>query len=1378
MAFIDGSMDNVVRGNVEGWAYKIDDPDAHQFVRLYLDSKFIAQVRCDIYREHLANAGIGDGSHAFRISIPGIYLDGKVHLVDVRINKQSIPNSPRKFILLEKKDSISPLPESDEFVPHQVSSMEAVKELSSKEDEILNVVSTEFDREFYLQCYTDIAEAGIDPLEHYMHLGWHEGRDPCAEFSTHFYLENSPDIVEAKVNPFWHYIVAGCAEGRPCKAHKVVENKAKDLFAEDFDKEYYLQENPDIVEAGVDPLEHFISNGWKEERNPSAHFDLCFYRQTHGIPDDVNPLFHYIQEGKKAGAQTHPYRKRDGHCVHDDIRHFTTPSELYETHDPDIAAGWRSPKAKAIAFYLPQFHAIPENDEWWGEGFTEWRNIPRGVPRFGGHYQPRIPRDLGFYDLTVTDVIKRQVELARAIGLYGFCFYYYNFNGHRLLEKPMDAFVEDATIDFPFCLMWANENWTRRWDGMEQDVLMRQDYKAEDCDELIDDLAKYLTHPNYITADERPILFLYRADIIPNCKKTIANWRKIFRSRHQIDPIIVMAQCFECYDPNVFGFDGAIEFPPHKIGSNLKDINHQLHIYDPNFTGNVRLYEDIVDTSLRDVNHAFPLIKTAFPSWDNDARKQGAGMCFHGSSPELFQRWMEGLVRYAKTKPFFSESFVFVNAWNEWCEGTYLEPDCHYGYAYSNALARAIHHKVTRISREKVLLVGHDAFAHGAQFLVLHMAITLSRQFGVEVAVILLADGTLLEQYKAVAPTYVLEQCDANLKEILGNLAKQGFHKALVNTTVSGRIIPYLKTQGFSVVSLVHELPRLIKDYHLEPNVQAIADYADTVIFAARQVRDGFLSIAENCNEKKCIIRPQGSYKPWVSDPDKSAEIRKSRDIKPTDKVILNVGYADSRKGFDIFQNVARFLCRQRKDLHFLWLGAATDDIQNWLLSDTDESAPESGHFHMLPFTDDPVPVYEASELFFLSSREDPFPTVVLEAMRAGLPVVGLTRSGGSVDIIAEHGKLANRLDIKGIAEAITSLLDVPEKERKAAAQKRIDTIVNDFRFDDYMFDLLKLFTPELRKVSVVIPSYNYEGFLPARMDSIYSQYYPLNEVLALDDCSTDTSLEVLEHYRVETKRIFEIISNTKNSGSGYRQWDKGTQLVRGEFVWIAEADDIAEPEFLDELMEILVSTNAAFAFCDSSQRDEHDNLLADSYRNYFDTLEQGVFDKSFVMEGEEFVRRFLSVKNIVMNVSGVVWRRSAFLSALEATRAQHETMRVASDWKMYAYAALNCGPVGYVAKSLNMHRRHNESVTHSRKAKRHYKEIIEVQKYIAGKVTLDKALLKQRDTYRNEVQEYLGLKKLPNKEASDPKTRSRSKREKNLISHVSKLLFKPFLSP
>lgn len=347
------------------------------------------------------------------------------------------------------------------------------------------------------------------------------------------------------------------------------------------------------------------------------------------------------------------------------------------------------PLARVFAYYLPQFHPIPENDAWWGQGFTEWRNVTRAVPRFVGHLQPRLPAALGFYDLRQPQIVQRQIELAQNAGISGFAFYYYRFGGRRLLDQPLELFMQQAR--FPFKLIWANESWTRLWDGGNQDVLLAQDYPPADDLPLIDDLARHFAHPCYERLNGRPLLTIYRAASIPRAAQRIAYWRQLFRERHQLDPILLMAQSFQDVDPRPYGLDGAVEFPPHRLAAGLPAINSQLVRFESNYQGHYRHYGQLVQASLDQPSPPFPLIRTATPSWDNEPRYPGSGTGLVGANPRDYQAWLRALVQSAQQHPFMGEQpYVFVNAWNEWAEGAFLEPDLHYGYAYLNATARAL----------------------------------------------------------------------------------------------------------------------------------------------------------------------------------------------------------------------------------------------------------------------------------------------------------------------------------------------------------------------------------------------------------------------------------------------------------------------------------------------------------------------------------------------------------------------------------------------------------------------------------------------------------------------------------------------------------------
>lgn len=341
----------------------------------------------------------------------------------------------------------------------------------------------------------------------------------------------------------------------------------------------------------------------------------------------------------------------------------------------------RSLPVKLIAFYLPQFHPIPENDEWWGKGFTEWTNVSKAVPQFEGHYQPRLPGELGFYDLRVPEVQRRQVELAKKYGIYGFCFHYYWFNGKRLLERPLEQFISDPEIDFPFCICWANENWTRRWDGFDQDILIQQVHTKESDIEFIKDVEHILRHKNYIKIDGRPIIIVYRAPLMPKPAETAKRWKAYCKKVGLKEPYLIAAQTFGFIDPREVGFDAAVEFPPHNIG--VQDITSSVTLLNSGFAGKVFSFPDMAEKmKVYNSGATYKFFKNVSPSWDNEARKPGRGHVYANSSPEIYRSWLESACHSALQNPNPDERLVFINAWNEWAESAYLEPDKKYGYAY------------------------------------------------------------------------------------------------------------------------------------------------------------------------------------------------------------------------------------------------------------------------------------------------------------------------------------------------------------------------------------------------------------------------------------------------------------------------------------------------------------------------------------------------------------------------------------------------------------------------------------------------------------------------------------------------------------------------
>lgn len=344
---------------------------------------------------------------------------------------------------------------------------------------------------------------------------------------------------------------------------------------------------------------------------------------------------------------------------------------------------------KALAFYLPQFHQFKENDEWWGEGFTEWTNTKKSKPHFEGHYQPREPHDdIGYYKLDNIETIKSQVSLAKKHGIYGFCFYYYWFSGKRLMEKPVDMLLEHPEIDFPFCFCWANENWTRTWDGSENEILIKQDYSDEDNYRFVYDLKKYIDDKRYIRLDGKPIIMIYNPTQIPNLKKLISEWRKCAQDIG-IGELYIMTKDDLARDDfkNMEFADAEFDFVPNGMG-------HPGCMVTGLDTPKAFDYTQMVD----DIEHLYtehfplkPFYYSCTMGWDNSARRKENYRIYYRYSLKAFYKWLRIIIKQTRLRNPSDRRFVFINAWNEWAEGTYLEPDKKYGYANINTLSRAIY---------------------------------------------------------------------------------------------------------------------------------------------------------------------------------------------------------------------------------------------------------------------------------------------------------------------------------------------------------------------------------------------------------------------------------------------------------------------------------------------------------------------------------------------------------------------------------------------------------------------------------------------------------------------------------------------------------------
>ena len=908
-------------------------------------------------------------------------------------------------------------------------------------------------------------------------------------FDHDYYSRRYPDVPTSRRRSWMHFVRHGAAEGRDPNAW--------------FSTSWYLETNPDVVDGGLNPLDHYYHHGEREGREPGPAASTDTRREAEGSSRVASlsstVAQQYVSQVLATGA-------RDNNDYVPYVEHSDGVHPL-----------------RAIAFYLPQFHPIPENDEWWGKGFTEWSNVGRAAPQFVGHYQPRLPGELGYYDLRLPSVMRTQVDLARNYGIGGFCFHYYSFGGRRLLEQPLDTYLDDPSLDLPFCVSWANENWTRRWDGREQDILIAQPLDQQAEEDFAMEVVPLMRDRRYLRVGGLPILLVYRPSLLTDAPRTAARWRETFRAEGVGEVLLGTVQFdIDDEDPRRFDFDVAVEFPPQNVARGLPRIDQELAIVNSDYRGSVHRYSDLIEVAGQVPEPAYPLIRGVMPGWDNTARRLGRGTCFHGSSPDLYRRWLARAGRYAIEHPVNGEALIFINAWNEWGEGAYLEPDRRYGYAYLESSRLAIQEASRESEHEtrRILLMVHDARNHGAQRTALNLARTLHSAFAMHLDIVLLEGGELASQFREFGTVHDLTPLRSDLRAqqtILRAIRDSGTSTAFCNTVVTGRHVKRLKALGFRVLTLVHELPGVIEQFQLVREANDIARHSDIVVFPAQEVRSRWEE-ALGAIHTDVVIRPQGLYRrprSWRVGPTECDQARSSLGLPQDAEVVLAVGFADLRKGIDIFMRVFEAVRRVRPRAVFVWLGCEERQQLLWFGREA-ESLGFAELLRLIPRVDDVELYYQAASLLLLPSREDPFPSVVMEALSHNIPVIAFEGATGSVDLLDRGAGIAvPYADATAMTEATLKLLSDPDERMRMGTVGQ--TIVREeFSWVDYVADLVALGGYHRPTVSVVIPNYNYARYLPERLASVAGQTYPIKEIIVLDDASTDDSIEVIERVTEE----------------------------------------------------------------------------------------------------------------------------------------------------------------------------------------------------------------------------------------------------------------------
>ncbi|MBI1495084.1 glycoside hydrolase family 99-like domain-containing protein [Halocynthiibacter styelae] len=1108
-----------------------------------------------------------------------------------------------------------------------------------------------FDPAYYRRHYGHLLQ-GMMPLEHYILQGDKAGCNPSALFDVALYRNSVPD---------WH---TSQSIAHPTTLSHYLKHGIHNFLLRigpGFDPGYYLRNYPDVQAANIPPLRHYLRNGEAEHRQPNPWFHpLAFRMQIEKDPpqntDFVAALPHTpaLALHVEFCAQITPKN-----AITAAIERNTSPGPNFEAAPLDKAVS--KPKAVMLALFNDQADA-------------SWERVTIGQPCFGDHQQPRIPGALGSYAQSDPNVLRDQVHQAQHCGVSAFIFHHRPGNANVSLSQLRN----DSQLEMSFCLLLKTDPVTP------------------------EDLSDHLTDPRYLQLNNRP-LFTFEGH-----SKPPAGLRDTIQRMTGHSPLFFTVQASESDNPLTRGFDGAIELSPDKFTREMPDHALDARVFDPANIQKTWDYAEFALKSNRFSDVSYPLIQGAFPDWDSHSQHQLHSGTILNASPAAFQDWISTLTARAQAHPVYGSPVIAINGWNSWDSCAYLEADQHHGFAYMNALQRALQHDAPPPAHFSTLLVGHDAFPSGAQRLLLNIARSLSGTGRHSVAVVLLGDGPLLAEYEASVPTWVVHN-QADLAALIRQDMFRTLKTIVLNTTICGSAVQTLSQHGAEIRVLIHELSGILEQNNLQAETNALVEHADQLIFPAQLVAGEFATFSDDPDQcrAKTHIAPQGLYQLPDALSNKHAA-RETLGISQDAHVFLSVGYGDKRKGFLEFLKIAGKLAQSDPKAVLFWIGGISGDVLPQL--DRFREAHPGLTLRTPGWVENSYDYMHAADVLFLVSREDPFPSVVLEALYAELPILAFDTRIGNLHLIRQFGEVIEAGKFGKFARRATKLVLSPPENMHTARR----LIEEEFNFFNYAHNLIA----REDGVSVVVPNYNYAPYLEQRLSSLFQQTLLPRDVLAIDDASSDDSVTLLASAQASATCPYHIRVNPTNSGSGYLQWHAGAVQARGDFIWIAEADDSADDGLLEKTLPLFDDPSVGFAFTDSNVIDGTGQHVGQRYASYADTVEPGFLRQSFTMPGPEFLRRALTVKNLIVNGSAVIWRRSAFLQAWDTLPDDLRPHPLVTDWALYATACSAGHHIGYVADPLNMHRRHDSGVTQSLNPQSHLDAIERMHQYVNTLIT------------------------------------------------------------
>ena len=1078
-----------------------------------------------------------------------------------------------------------------------------------------------FSVNYYLGSNPDVKQTGINPLFHFSEYGWKEGRNPSPLFETNFYIESNPDVKDNNVNPLTHFLLFGIREGRKPR-HSIEENYPEksilptdsqngldnffnyNILEEDkkiieqsnyFDRKYYLTKNPDILQAGIDPIIHFCNHGWREGRNPNPNFNISFYLDTYEDikVKNINPLVHYIKYGQA--------EKRLTKAIEIDEEILVSKADISDIEL--ISPDWGSSKIAIVAhiFYTDLID----------EFLQYFKNIP-------------LP-----YDLYITTTVGNKEHIKKRIKKEG-----------NILKVNIQCYKNRGRDIGPFVELLKSK-------------LVKYDLVCKIH-------SKKSTHQ-------------------PN----LSNWR-----RYLID--------------NLLGSDKIIE----KI---IDEFNHDEKlgiIYPVHHPYISYIMEDLQEEKNMDIaKQFFPEIKFDF------------NCLFDFPSGSMF--WFR-----PKALSLLHTSNISIDSFeNEKGEidGTLahtierlfgilpIKSGYHLKKAFFPEKIRRLSNKpmVSINETESILFVSHDLALAGAEMLLLHLMRWFLKHTPFKINLLAIKkgidDGKLLNNFNKITNVLIWDELldKYTENEAIDYLKKQTGKVDLIygNTIIAPSIYKYLRNYNAPYITHIHELEQTIKKYVASNVLDDMKKYTNTYIPCSEPVKNNLFINHQIPEEKLKLVNAFIQPSNFVEQ-DRSS-LRKQLSLPESKTIIWGCGTIYWRKGVDIFiQTAKKIKDIGIKNFEFIWIGA------NYWKSDSEEYGTwnewESyinenklqSHITFLGEIDNPKRYFLAGDIFYLPSREDPCPLVCLEAAECNLPIICFEQAGGMPSFVETNaGSVVPFLDINSAANEIISLINnksIRRKKGETAHEKFIKRHSSEIAIPE----ILKICHSTMRSqplVSVIIPVYNQEKYIASRIESVINQTFRDYEIIILDDCSTDKSLEIIQQYDYHPS--ITIFQNEVNSGSVFRQWQKGVKMANGKYIWIAEGDDLAEPIFLETLLPLLNHDKVNLSYCASHTINENDDVEKEHYLNaghYSDlNYPKSRWLDSYTSEGIDEIVNALSIRNTIPNVSAVLFRAT---SVKMVDFNECSSFVCGGDWFAYV-SILKNGKISYSSKHLNYHRIHNQSV-------------------------------------------------------------------------------------